>query len=135
MKILGTGLVMALVASGTAIAQVPAKPSGTMRVETDHREVAHRVTTLEWQAAGMEGFTTYFPDGLFVTTAKLKDGALVHNLGSYRIAGDTWCQKSRIPADSKEACYSNYRTGDNKFETWNADGSFSGYWNFKVKKK
>jgi hypothetical protein len=44
-----------------------------------------------WTAArrriDIEGFTTYFPDGLFVTTMKLKDGALVHNLGSYRIAG------------------------------------------------
>jgi hypothetical protein len=136
MKTFSTGLIVALVTSGAALAQVPEKPSGTMRVEADHREFTSQVRTTEWRApaSGIEGFTTYFPDGVYVTTMKLKDGALIHNLGSYRIAGDSWCQKNRIPANSKETCASNYRTGDNKFETWNVDGSFSGYWNFKVKK-
>jgi hypothetical protein len=136
MKTVSTGLIVALVASGAAIAQVPTKPSGTMRVEADHREFISQVRTTEWRApaAGVEGFTTYFPDGVYVTTMKLKDGALVHNLGSYRIAGDSWCQKPRIPASSKEACVSNYRTGENKFETWNADGTFAADWNFRVKK-
>ena len=137
MRTLFTALAVAFAISGSAIAQVTSKPSGKMRVEADHREVARQVTTTEWRApaAGVEGFTTYFPDGLYITTMKLKDGALVHNLGSYRIAGDKWCQKPRMPADSKESCFSNYRTGENKYQTWNADGTLAADWNFRVKKK
>ena len=141
MSILRTGLaglVVACLASCTTFAQdkEAAKPSGTMRVEADHREFASQVRTTDWQvpAAGIEGFTTYWPDGLYVTTVKLKDGALVHNAGSYRIDGDVWCQKARIPADSKESCIRGYRTGENSFEAWRTDGVFVSYWNFRVKK-
>jgi hypothetical protein len=133
-----TGLVIAGLAGCTTFApdKAPEKPSGTKRVEAEHREFASQVRTLDWHipAAGIEGFTTYWPDGLYVTTVKLKDGALVHNLGHYRIDGDIWCQKARIPADSKEACALNYRTGENSFETWRVDGTFSAYWKFRVKK-
>jgi hypothetical protein len=133
-----TGLFAICVASCTTPAQhnAPEKPSGTMRVESDHREFARQVRTTDWQvpAAGIVGFTTYWPDGLYVITVKLKDGALVHNAGSYRIDGDVWCQKARIPADSKESCIRGYRTGENSFEAWRTDGTFASYWNFRVKK-
>jgi hypothetical protein len=114
---------------------VPAKPSGTPRGEADHREFASRVTTVDWRApaAGVEGFSTYWPDGFFVVTVKLKDGALVHNLGTYRINGDTWCQKARIPANSRENCIRGYRTGENSFESWNVNGTFAAYWRYRVK--
>jgi hypothetical protein len=136
MKVLCTGLVVASLSSSVAIAQVPTQPSGTMRVEADHREFVSQVRTLEWRApaSGIEGFTTYFPDGLYVTTVKLKDGAQVHDVGSYRINGDVFCQKARMPADSKETCTVNYRTGDNAFESWRSDGRFSVHWNLRVKK-
>jgi len=141
MSILWTGLagfVVAGLVSVSALAQdkAPEKPTGTKRVEADHREFISQVRTVDWQvpAAGIEGFTTYWPDGLYVVTVKLKDGALVHNLGGYRIDGDIWCQKARIPANSKEGCTLNYRTGENSFETWRADGTFASYWNFRVKK-
>ena len=93
MKFLAKGIALAAITAGSAIAQVPAKPSGTMRVEADHREFTSQIRTTEWQApaTGTEGFTTYFPDGLYVTTMKLKNGAVTHNLGSYRIAGDSFC--------------------------------------------
>lgn len=138
MNVLRRGLGIALLVAGAALAQdkPPAKPSGTMRVEADHREFASRVRTTEWRvpSGAMEGFTTYFPDGLYIVTVKLKDGALVHNAGSYRIDGDVWCQKARMPADSKEACYVNYRTGENAFESWSREGTFAVFWNFRVKK-
>ena len=141
MSILRTGLaglVVACLTSCTAVAQdkAPEKPSGTMRVEADHREFVSQVRTIDWRvpAAGIEGFNTYWPDGLYVVTVKLKDGALVHNLSSYRIDGDVFCTKARIPADSKESCTRSYRTGENSFEAWRTDGTFASYWNFRVKK-
>ena len=132
------GVVVACLTNCATLTQDKAaeKPRGTMRVEADHREFASRVGTTDWRvpAAGMEGFTTYWPDGLYVITVKLKDGALVHGLGSYRIDGDVWCEKSRIPANSKENCTRSYRTGENSFEAWRTDGAFVAYWNFRVKK-
>jgi hypothetical protein len=132
-----TGLAIALLASCATVKPdtVPAKPSGTPRGEADHREFASRVTTVDWRApaAGVEGFSTYWPDGFFVVTVKLKDGALVHNLGTYRINGDTWCQKARIPANSRENCIRGYRTGENSFESWNVNGTFAAYWRYRVK--
>ena len=128
----------ALACGSIAFAQekAPQSPSGTKRLEADHREFITQVRTTEWRApGGVEGFTTYFPDGLFITTMKLKDGALAHTMGSYRINGDVWCQTTRLPADSKESCSLNYRTGENSFETWRPDGAtFVGYWNYKMKK-
>lgn len=133
-----TGLVVVGLASCTTLPQEKTahKPSGTLRVEADHREFVSQVRTIDWQvpAAGIEGFNTYWPDGLYVVTVKLKDGTLVHNLSSYRIDGDVFCQKARIPADSKESCTRSYRTGENSFEAWRTDGAFAANWNFRVKK-
>lgn len=135
MKTLCMALTLSCLASA-AVAQVPAKPSGTMRMEADHREFITQVRTLEWRApaSGVEGFTTYYPDGLYVSTVKLKSGALVHDVGDFRINGDAWCQKARIPANSRESCFTNYRTGENSFESWRSDGAFSSHWSYRVKK-
>ena len=127
------GLLSACIATAT-LAQAPAKPNGAMRLEADHREASRQMFTVDWRApSGIEGFTTYFPDGLFVSTVKLKDGSQVHNVGSYRIAGDSWCQTPRAP-NSKETCSLGYRTGENAYEAWNADGTFAVHWSFRLKK-
>ncbi len=137
-RTVGLGLVMVCMATASALAQdkVPQKPSGVMRVEADHRAFASHGGTVDWRvpAAGVEGFTTYWPDGFLVTTVKLKDGTLVHNLGTFRIDGDVWCQKMRIPVDGKEACQRSYRTAENGYEAWRADGTFQAFWQFRPKK-
>jgi hypothetical protein len=137
-RIVAVGLAMLCMATASALAQekAPEKPTGTMRVEADHREFARQGGIVEWRmpAAGVEGFTTYWPDGFLVTTAKLKDGTLAHNLGTYRIDGDLWCQKMRVPVDSKESCARSYRTAENAYENWRADGTFGAYWQFRPKK-
>ena len=136
MRVIWTGLFTLLATAAVAQDKAPQGPTGTLRVEADHREFISQVRTVEWRApgAGIEGFTTYFPEGQYITTMKLKDGALAHTMGSFRIDGDVWCQTARLPADSKESCSVNYRTGDNSYETWRRDGTFSAHWNYKAKK-
>ena len=133
---LGLALVIGLALVGSALAQsnmpdkAPEKPTGKKRTAADHKEFYSALRTIEFSnpTAGFEGFSTYWPDGYVVSTVKLKDGTLIHNLGTYRVVGDQHCEKNRLPPDSPESCGDGYQLGENMYEFWRADGKFSVFW-------
>jgi hypothetical protein len=131
------GLVLGAMAASSALAQdtIPEEPSGILRVEEDHRHFATLggSTIFVNPATGLEGFATYWPDGVLVTTVKRRDGTLVHNIGTYRFDGDVWCQKMRLPVDGTEICQHSYLVGHNTFEAWGLDGKFFATWQFWAK--
>ena len=129
---LGLALVIGLALVGSALAQsnmpdkAPEKPTGKKRTAADHKEFYSAVRTTEFSnpTEGFEGFSTYWPDGYVVSTVKLKDGTLIHNLGTYRVVGDQHCEKNRLPPDRPESCGDGYQIGENMYEFWRADGKF-----------
>ena len=139
---LGLPFVIGLALVGSAFAQSnmpdkePEKPTGTKRTGADHNEFVSVVRTTEFShpTAGFQGFQTFWPDGYVITTVKLKDGTLVHNLGNWRVAGDQFCTKNRLPPDRPESCGDGYKLGENLYEFWNADGKFSVFWWYREKK-
>jgi hypothetical protein len=139
---LGLALVIGLALVGSALAQsnmpdkAPEKPTGKKRTAADHKEFYSAVRTIEFSnpTAGFEGFSTYWPDGYVISTVKLKDGTLIHNLGTYRVVGDQHCEKDRLPPDSPESCGDGYQIGENMYEFWRADGKFSVFWWYREKK-
>src|SRR5262245_51246277 len=104
---LGLALVIGLARLGSASAQgnvpgqAPEKPTGKKRNGADHKEFGSVSRTIEFSnpTAGFQGFSTYWPDGYVISTVKLKDGTLVHNLGNWRVVGDQFCTKNRLPPD------------------------------------
>jgi hypothetical protein len=134
---LAVGLVLGWITAAPALAQdaIPEEPGGTLRVGEDHRHFATLggSTLFVNPATGLEGFATYWPDGVLVTTVKRRDGTLVHNLGTYRIDGDLWCQTLRLPVNGKEVCQRSYLVGHNTFEAWGVEGEFLATWQFWAK--
>ena len=135
-------LVIGLALVGSALAQsnmpdkAPEKPTGKKRTAADHKEFYSAVRTTEFSnpTEGWEGFSTYWPDGYVVSTVKLKDGTLIHNLGTYRVVGDQHCEKNRLPPDRPESCGDGYQLGENMYEFWRADGKFCCFWWYREKK-
>jgi hypothetical protein len=134
---IGLALVGAAFAQGNMPDKAPDNPSGKKRNGADHKEFGSVMRTAEFRnpATGVEGFQTFWPDGYVITTAKLKDGTLVHNLGKWRVVGDQFCMKNRLPPDSPESCGDSYQLGENLYEYWLADGKFGSFWSYRVKKQ
>ena len=77
---IGLALVGSAFAQGNMPDKAPEKPTGKKRNAADHKESGSAVRTTEFSnpTAGFEGFSTIWPDGYYITTVKLKDGALLH---------------------------------------------------------
>jgi hypothetical protein len=135
-SVLGLALIGSAFAQGNMPDKSPEKPTGKKRNAADHQEAGSMVRTTEFNnpTAGFQGFSTFWPDGAVITTVKLKDGTLIHNLGTWRIVGDQWCTKNRLPPDSPESCGDGYQIGENMYEFWRADGAFSTFWWFRTSK-
>lgn len=129
--VLGLGCMM--VTPALAQDKAPAQPSGTRLTEADHRQNVSQLNTFEWHnpASNIQGISTMWPDGTSIVSVKLADGSLRNNVGVWRIDGDKFCQKMRIPADAEESCIHSYKTGDNEYQGWNVNGKFGSFWRFR----
>lgn len=129
-----TALAIGFLTAASAVAQekAPEQPSGRQLTEADHRQNMQGLTT-EWRspASNMEGISTYSPDGTFIVSVKLADGALRHNVGVWRIDGEKFCMTMKTPPDAKESCIRSYQTAENAYQAWNVDGKFGAYWRFR----
>ena len=73
----------------------------------------------KWSNNRTSGTATHRPDG----TASVDWGS-GNDTGTWRIVGDTLCQKWKTAREGKEYCITIFKVGEGKYKYYNPDGSY-----------